>query len=258
MPEILEIEMYLQGALPVIGRTICKVVAPDDWYLKGVDAIAAEAVLCGASVHGLRRHGKLLMLDTTGGVWGLRFGMTGRLVIDDEPVIDKLEYSSGRLDPSWNRFGIEFGDGGSLVMNDPRRLGGVIFEPAPAALGPDAWLVDSSQLARIVEGRSTKLKALLLDQKRIAGLGNLLVDELLWRAGLAPDRSAGSLTVNDVATLAKRLPEMLDQLFQRGGSHRGDLGPERRGDGHCPVDGEALRHGTVGGRSTWWCPAHQR
>jgi formamidopyrimidine-DNA glycosylase len=258
VPEILEIEMYRRGALPVVGRTIERVDAPDDWYLKGVDARAVAAALTGATIEDLGRHGKLMLVDTTAAVCGLRFGMTGRLVVDDDPVISKLEYSTGRLDPSWDRFRIEFAGGGSLVMNDPRRLGGISLDPDVEALGPDVWSIGASDLEAILRGRKTPLKALLLDQKRLAGLGNLLVDEVLWRAGLAPTRSAGGLDTGEGQILAETIRAVLDELFVRGGSHRGDHVSERNAAGRCPSDGAEFRHDTVGGRSTWWCPQHQR
>ena len=85
MPEILEIEMYRRGAKPIIGRRIAEVDAPDAWFLKGADARSMEAALVGARIATLDRIGKLLLMVTDAGTVGLRFGMTGRLVIDDEP-----------------------------------------------------------------------------------------------------------------------------------------------------------------------------
>lgn len=258
VPELLEIEMYRRGALPVVGRTITHVQAPDDWYLKGgLDAQAASDALTGATITGLNRIGKLMIVDTSQVQVGLRFGMTGRLLIDNEPVIAELEYSSKRLDPDWNRFGVTFSDGSELTMNDPRRLGGVELNPDETKLGPDAWGITEDQLVAIFAKYSVATKALLLNQKRIAGLGNLLVDELLWRGSVRPDRSAKDVSVDDVRQLANILRPMLDELYERGGSNCGDLFVERRPEGRCPTDGAELTHGEVGGRSTWWCSEHQ-
>ena len=82
-------------------------------------------------------------------------------------------------------------------------------------------------------------------------------DEILWRAGLDPGRRGGSLTDTELRALHKALRATLRQLGRRGGSHLGDLMEERRPGGRCPRDGTELRRGTVGGRTTWWCPAHQ-
>ena len=249
--------MYRRGALQIVGRTIAEVVAPDAWYLKRVDAQSLGAVLNGARIEAVGRLGKVLLLETSAACCGLRFGMTGRLVIDGRPVIDRLEYSAARFDPAWERFGLGFDDGGTLVMNDPRRLGGVVLNPDLSALGPDAWSISTEQLATAFADRRTALKALLLNQAKVAGLGNLLVDELLWRAAVSPERLAGEIDDAEVATIGAVLPVMLNELYRRGGSHCGDLFPERHVDGRCPDDGAPLSHGSIGGRSTWWCAEHQ-
>lgn len=256
MPEILEIEMYRRGAASVVGRTIVGIDAPDAWYLKNTDARTLRDVLVGSRVESIDRIGKLLMVETTAAVCGLRFGMTGRLVVDGVAVIEKLEYSSYRLEPDWNRFGLSFGDGTGLVMNDPRRLGGVSLDPDTDRLGIDAWTINREQLARLARS-TTRVKALLLDQSKIAGLGNLLTDELLWRCAIAPSRRALDLREEDLDTVAATLEPMLVELFDRGGSHCGDLFAERGAGGLCPRDGFGLSHSTVAGRSTWWCAEHQ-
>lgn len=257
MPELLEIEMYRRGASPLVGRTITSVDAPDDWYLKGVDAAVLGSVLPGATIESIGRVGKLMLLETTAATVGLRFGMTGILLIDDDPVIAELEYSSRRLDPAWNRFALGFAGGGAMTMNDPRRLGGVELEPDLSRLGPDAWSLDAGTLAELVSRYRVAIKAMLLDQKRVAGLGNLLVDELLWRTGISPLRPANVLTDEMVAAMASALPAMLDELYRRGGSNHGDHFAERHANGRCPRDGAPMVHDTVGGRSTWWCRTHQ-
>jgi formamidopyrimidine-DNA glycosylase len=140
-------------------------------------------------------------------------------------------------------------------------MGRVLLEPDEEALGPDAWQVTPAQLRSALAARlpssGPPLKARLQDQSRLAGVGNLLADEILWRAGLAPGRPSAGLTPAELRRLHRHLVGTLDELFERGGSHMGDLMPERRPGGHCPRDGEDLRHDTVGGRTTWWCPAHQ-
>jgi len=260
VPEILEIEYYRLGAVPALRRTVESVGADDAWYLKR-DTSAAEldAALVGERFVDARRHGKVLLLDVSSGVTaGLRFGMTGRLIVDDDAPIRELEYSSARDDPAWDRFVVHFADGGSLRMRDPRRLGGVELDPDIARLGPDAWELTAVELEAATAGSSVAIKARLLDQNRVAGLGNLLVDETLWRAGIAPGRSADDLTRSEIDTLATTVRSTIADLFARGGSHRGDLHDERAVDGRCPLDGAALRRDTIGGRTSYWCPQHQR
>jgi formamidopyrimidine-DNA glycosylase len=95
-----------------------------------------------------------------------------------------------------------------------------------------------------------------MDQERLAGVGNLLADEILYRAGLAPDRRT-PLTDAELRELHKQLRSTLRQLGRRGGSHMGDLMEERVAGARCPRDGAALRRESVGGRTTYWCPVHQ-
>lgn len=262
LPEILEIEYYRRSAESVLGRKIVAVDAPDDWFLKGVSATDVCAALVGTSFVSFRRRGKLMLCDTAAGpVLGLRYGMTGRVIVDGGAPIEKLEYGSGRNDPAWIRFAVSFGEG-RLEISDPRRLGGVSLDPDEDALGPDAWSISEQELHEALgtgaRRRSTMaLKARLLDQKRLAGLGNLLSDEILWRTGLAPERPAAELSGDDVALLADAIVSTLDELSARGGSHTGDLQEERNPDGRCPRDGAELRRAEVGGRTTWWCPEHQ-
>lgn len=260
MPELLEIEAYRRLARGALGRTIAGVDAPDTWYLKGgLRAGDLDAVLGGRQFVADRRVGKLLLLDVEGGATlGLRFGMTGVLEVDGSVAIDRLEYSSTRRDPAWDRFVVWFADGGALRMRDPRRLGGVELDPAEGGLGVDALDLTPADLRRGLAGSRAPLKARLMDQGRIAGLGNLLTDEILWRAGLDPARPAGSLTTAELRRLHRHLRRTLAELGIRGGSHTGDLHESRSRGGVCPRDGTPLLRRTIGGRTTYSCPVHQR
>jgi len=264
MPELPEVEAYRCLAVGALQRPIVSVTADDAWYLKG-SLVAAGVVraLVGRCFVGARRIGKLLLLDTDGTdsaeggpTLGLRFGMTGRLVVDGAAGVDRLLYSSARESPRFDRFAVAFVDGGSLVMRDPRRLGGVSLDPEEEALGPDALEVTPARF-RAALASAAPLKACLMDQRRLAGVGNLLADEILWRAGLNPARPALSLTPAEVRRLHRHLRTTMVDLIARGGSHTGDLMAERVPGGHCPRDATALCRTRIGGRTTWWCPTHQ-
>jgi formamidopyrimidine-DNA glycosylase len=261
VPEILEIEAYRALAERVVGRRIESVDAPDAWYLKGgIDANALTAAVRGHVVERTRRTGKLLLLDLHGApTMGLRFGMTGRLIVDGVAGIAELEYGSNRDDPAWARFRLGFDDGGSLVMIDARRLGGVILDPDEDRLGFDALTLSNVQLVHVLRsGGAAPLKARLMDQSRVAGLGNLLTDEALWRAGLDPAREARGLSDGEIARLRTTVVDTLVQLGTRGGSHTGDLQIARMRGGLCPRDGTPLERRTIAGRTTYSCPQHQR
>src|SRR5207253_10864933 len=192
-------------------------------------------------------------------VLGLRFGMSGRLVVDGQAGVDDLVYAPRLTLAKWDRFGLRFADGGDLRMQAPRRLGGVEPDPPEARLGPDALTITPSGLARAIgHGRSSApLKARLMDQSRVAGVGNLAADELLWRAGLDPARPAGGLSATGLRRLHRPVRGTPADLMARGGSHRGDLMAERRAGGVCPKDGTPLLRRTIGGRTTVSCPKHQ-
>jgi formamidopyrimidine-DNA glycosylase len=259
VPELAEVEAYRRLAERVVGRRIAEVVAPDAWYLKGgVTAAALEAALTGRTVAGVRRVGKLLLLETSadGPVVGLRFGMSGRLLVDGQAAVDNLVYASNRELERWDRFALRFAGGGDVRIRDPRRLGGVQLDPVEARLGPDALAITPAALSRALESVAP-LKARLMDQSRLAGVGNLAADEALWRAGLDPARPARSLSPVERRRLHRHLRRTLAELIERGGSHTGDLMLERRPGGTCPKDGTPLVRRTVGGRTTWSCPRHQ-
>jgi formamidopyrimidine-DNA glycosylase len=259
VPELVEVESYRRLAERALHRPIASVEAADAWYLKGgTTAAALTAALVGEEFVGARRIGKLLVLDAQGVSLGLRFGMSGRLMVDGAVSIEELVYSSSRPDPAFERFGLTFADGGSLVLIDPRRLGGVELEPDETRLGPDAAAVGLAALRDALASSRVALKARLMDQRRLAGIGNLTADELLWRASLSPLREAGSLTATELRRLHRHLRAVLTDLDEHGGSHTGTLMEHRRPGGVCPRDGEPLRRDAVGGRSTWWCPRHQR
>jgi formamidopyrimidine-DNA glycosylase len=191
-------------------------------------------------------------------VLGLRFGMSGRLVVDGVPGVDPLPYASDGDPAKYERFGVIFADGGHLAVLDPRRLGGVELDPPDSGLGYDAAGVTLAQLRQALATSRAPLKARLMDQAHLAGIGNLLADEVLWRAGLSPLRPAASLSPAELRRLHRHLRAALIEMGRRGGSHTGDLMPQRVAGGTCPRDGQALRREKVGGRTTFWCPAHQR
>jgi len=260
VPEILEAE---QARLLVeeraLGREIASVDAPDAWYLKrGLTPRGARAALPEHSLVAARRRGKQLFLDTDDGpVVGMHLGMSGRVVVDGDAAGDPLLYASNRDVPEWHRFAVRFVDGGRLSLRDPRRLGAVELDPDEDRLGVDAMVLPLAHLRAVVARSRAPLKAVLMDQARIAGLGNLLVDEILWRSGLDPARRSDTLDAGEQARLHKAIRSTLRTLGRRGGSHTGDLMPARVPGGHCPRDGAPLQRRTVGGRTTYSCPVHQ-
>ncbi len=259
MPEILEVEAarkVLEAC--ALDREIVKVYAPDTWFMKrGTTAPALRHALVGNAFTAARRIGKQIILDTRDPDVriGAHLGMSGRVLVDDQEAGDPLVYASNRRVAKWHRFGVYFADGGDFMLRDPRRLGAVELDPDESRLGPDALTLSLQQLDIALDRRTAPIKAVLMDQHRIAGLGNLLVDESLWRAGIAPTRPPVAVDADERKALQKVIRTTLRTLDRRGGSHTGDM--PRALDVPCPRDGAFLRRDTVGGRTTYWCPVHQ-
>lgn len=261
VPEILEVESYRQLADRVVGATIVRGWA-DAYAAKKLTNVAAWArAVKNLRVTGTGRRGKLLLLDTSGVRLGIRFGMTGVLLIDDDASVDGLFYGPHSFKAEWVRGGLEFADGRKLILHDPRRLARFEIDPDLSDLGPDALSLTRAQfneLVTIKRGDGPAIKARLLDQSAVAGVGNLLADEMLFRAGLDPRTPAGLLSADQRAVLYKTFTQTMRTLQRRGGSHLGDHMDGRHLGAFCPRDGEAMLSATIGGRTTYWCSKHQR
>ncbi len=120
--------------------------------------------------------------------------MTGRIVVDEPPPERAW----------WDRFTVEFADGGRMALRDRRRLGRAVLEPDLSTLGPDAAEVGRKAFRERVGRGTSPLKARIMDQRVIAGVGNLLADETLWRAYLSPLRPAGELSEDELDRPAPR------------------------------------------------------
>jgi formamidopyrimidine-DNA glycosylase len=260
MPEILEVEAARRVLeARALGREIATVHAPDLWFLKrGTTPVALRHALVGNAFTAARRRGKQIVLDTRDPAvrLGVHLGMSGRVLVDDEEAGDPLMYASNQRTPKWHRFGVHFVDGGDFMLRDPRRLGAVELDPDESRLGPDALTLTRKQLELALGRRTAPVKAVLMDQARVAGLGNLLVDESLWRAGIDPGRRADTLDADERRRLHTSIRAAVRTLGRRGGSHTGDM--PRELDVPCPRDGTPLHRRTVAGRTTYTCPAHQR
>lgn len=262
MPEVLEVEIYRRAAMAVIGR---RVIAVRDADPIVVDPVGGFGSLVGAEVCGVNRHGKVLALvlrtaaDAGPRVVHLHFGMTGRLIVDRIPALDSLVYGASD-DRKWERFALDF-ESGSLVLSDPRRFSRVRWgEARPSSdLGPDVFdIAVQDFIGRLVSTPRRALKAALLDQHVVAGLGNMLVDEILFRSGIDPRNTVGVLEERALVNLHGEMDRALPEMLATGGSHTGILAHTLRRPGSvCPRDGTALERYAVAGRTTFSCPTHQ-
>jgi formamidopyrimidine-DNA glycosylase len=248
MPELPEVERARaaieEGAL---GRRIVRVDDADTWVCRPHSPGEIAAALEGATLTAAHRRGKAMWVETdTGPVLGLHLGMAGRIAVDEEPAPN-----------GWDRFSVEFADGGRMALHDKRRLGRVVLDPALDRVGPDAAEVGREEFRARVGAGTAPLKARIMDQSVIAGVGNLLADEALWQARMSPLRPAGELDDEQLDALRRSIRAATRRAIRRGGVHTGELIAHREADGHCPRCGTALRRAKVGGRTTYWCPREQ-
>ena len=272
LPEVESARATIQRA--ALHRTIADVDDRDTWECRPHAPGEIRAALVDRRLTAACRQGKSLWCETSGGpsgsgpVLGLHLGMSGRILVTDGTGAlteggDRIAGGPGgaaeQADrrPDWVRFAITFADGGTLRLFDKRRLGRVRLEPDLADLGPDAERIGVAAFRERVGRGTAPVKARLLDQSVLAGVGNLLADETLWRARLDPRRRVDSLGNDELTKLHRALRAATRAAIRDGGVHTGVVIAHRRPGGHCPRCGAAMERATVGGRTTWFCPREQ-
>jgi formamidopyrimidine-DNA glycosylase len=268
VPELPEVE----SARSVIERTaldrpIVDVDDSDDWVCRPHSPGQIRSALLGHRLVAAQRRGKSLWCDTSpteagAPVLGIHLGMSGKIVVADPDgsEVDGGDYWEGRRQPGdyrWSRFSITFADGGRLLLVDPRRLGRIVLNPALDRLGPDAATVAAAQFHAATATGSAPIKARLLDQTAIAGIGNLLADEILWRARINPARPVDELTRPERTRILRALRRSVTAALDGGGVHTLTIIPFRHAGAQCPRDHAPMTRSTVGGRTSWWCTSEQ-
>jgi formamidopyrimidine-DNA glycosylase len=248
VPELPEAERARREIDRVLGREIVAVDDADAWVCRPHAPGEIAAALVGHRLSRSHRRGKFLWVETDGEGpdLGLHLGMAGSIVVDAEPAPN-----------SWDRFSLAFEDGGRLALRDKRRLSRAVIDPDYSHVGPDAGEVGRDAFRARVGRGTAPLKARLLDQAVIAGVGNLLADQTLWAAGQSPWREAGSLTHEELDHLRRTLRREIRLAIEKGGVHTGSFIAARGRGGRCPRCGTELRRDVVGGRTTFWCPSEQ-
>ena len=283
MPELPEVETVRRGLLPVMEGQVIRqadVNRPDlRWPLP--DRMAER--LTGQRVTTLRRRSKYILADLSSGETLLiHLGMSGRMLISGAQV--GVFHHDHPAPQKHDHVVLHMGNGARITFNDARRFGAMDLmatatadaHPLLASLGPEPFGNDFNEpylLARL-KGRNTPIKSALLDQRLIAGLGNIYVCETLYRARISPLRLAGSLQKPAVAALVPIIRAVLDEAIAAGGSSLRDF---RQADGElgyfqkqfhvygregqpCETPGctGTIARNVQSGRSSFWCPACQR
>jgi formamidopyrimidine-DNA glycosylase len=270
MPELPEVETTVAGLRgPLEGRRLIR-VEPRRADMRRPFPADLRQRLTGARITSLGRRAKYGLIETDrGDVMIFHLGMSGRWVIDPD-AIERHDHLV-----------LETEEGRVLSLRDPRRFGFVDIVPSAAldtyppfaAMGPEPLGPDftAAYLAQALAGRTAPIKAMLLDQRIVGGLGNIYVCEALNMAGIDPARAGGKLARRRLALLVEAIRDVLAAAIIAGGSSLRDyVRPDGqlgyfakewrvygREDESCPCGGTVVRR-VDSGRSTFWCPGCQR
>jgi formamidopyrimidine-DNA glycosylase len=283
MPELPEVETVRRGLLPVMEGAVIALACVNRPDLRWPLPERMADRLTGRTVTALRRRSKYILADLDSGETLLvHLGMSGRMLISgvqlgsfhhDHPAPQKHDHVV-----------LHMANGARITFNDARRFGAMDLMPTDRAadhlllkdLGPEPFGNDFNEpyLAARLQGRKTPIKAALLDQRIVAGLGNIYVAETLFRARISPLRLAGDLKERQVHGLVPVIREVLAEAIEAGGSSlrdfrqaNGELGYfskhfqvyDREGD-PCETPGcqGTITRTVQSGRSSFWCPSCQR
>jgi formamidopyrimidine-DNA glycosylase len=246
MPELPEVERARVALEQALGREIVAVDDCDTYVCRPHRPGEIAAALVGETFATARRRGKFMWLETEEGpTLGLHLGMAGRIVNDPDELT------------RWDRFVVHFSDGGAFSLRDKRRLGRAVLNPDYTHVGPDAAAVGREEFRRVIGRGRAPIKARLLDQSAISGIGNLLADQALWQARIDPRRRTGDLSIEELDRLRRAVRASVRSAIRLGGAHTGRFIAAREAGGVCPRCGAPLQRARVGGRTTYWCPAEQ-
>ncbi|MFP5522080.1 bifunctional DNA-formamidopyrimidine glycosylase/DNA-(apurinic or apyrimidinic site) lyase [Peptococcus simiae] len=271
MPELPEVETVRRGLADKLVQArieTVRVSLPKQVKRPQGDARAFSQGLCGRTIQAIDRRGKYLVFTLSGGHWLVaHLGMSGRLLVK----------SSQALPAAHTHIILTFDRGLALHYQDVRQFGGLAlwtadpYLQAPLAkLGPEPLSDDftAEGLYQKSRGRKLAVKSFILDQKIIAGVGNIYADEALFRAGLRPRKAAGRLSRKDCQGLHRAICQVLEEGIAAGGSSIRDyVGADGHTGGYqlthrvygrkgqaCLVCGRPLKSIIVGGRSSVYCP----
>jgi formamidopyrimidine-DNA glycosylase len=262
MPELPEVETVVRTLRPAIaGRKILNAEITGRRILIG-SRRAAESALAGRKIMGVERHGKFIAIRLDRGWLVVHLGMTGRLLVNGE--LSKWTHAIFTLDR------------GTLVYEDPRQFGRIEYSAElperVQALGPEPLEVSLEEFRRRLRQRKSPIKAVLLNQAVVRGVGNIYADELLFRAGVSPKRIAASLRPDRVERIWRAMREVLEEAIAsrgssvsnyvdaegREGSFQGEHRVYRRTGEPCADCGAPVKRILLAQRGTHYCPRCQK
>lgn len=277
LPEVETVRRLIERAF--LGKRVAEAeVVADEIVLGGAPADLVRGSVEGRMVTGVGRKGKYWWVEFEERPWLFgHLGMAGWVREVGEHTIRLREHGEAPLDdetgrPRFLKLRLRSEDGREVVMTDGRRLARLWLGQGPdsdtrvLALGPDAWtdLPSAKDIFGILQRRKAPMKALLLDQKLFAGVGNWIADEALYQAGISPQRLGCELSFEEVGLLREKLWLIIDLAVEVGADSgrypEGWMFHYRWGGskGEEAIGGHQIRRDQVGGRTTAWVPALQR
>ena len=263
MPELPEVETVVRSLAPLLGRRVVAAEFRNLRILRGGDPERMAASLAGRHISTIRRYGKFIVVTLEeGGYLLIHLGMTGKLLLGGD--VRKHTHAIFTFDR------------GALLFDDSRQFGSIQFsEEFPrrvARLGPEPLEVGFGDFAAALKRRKARLKALLLNQTFLRGIGNIYADEALFRAGIHPLAVASRLRAGRARKLYDAIVEVLNEAIEAGGSSISDYvdAEGRRGffqfshrvyqrtGEPCGACGTAIRRILVAQRSSHFCPKCQK
>ncbi len=265
MPELPDVEIFRRRLeAHARGRAISAVHILDKRLLDAVSAARLSCILEDSRVVSTARHGKHLFVELdNGSLLVLHFGMTGEI----------LTLGRGAGTPRYTALRLAFNDGSGVAITSRRRLGHIALAKDASAfirsheLGPDALdpTLDIQAFQAALGSPRSAIKSALMDQSKLAGIGNIYSDEILFQAGLGPTVRVGDLNYEQRNRLFQTMRRVLKEAVERGVLSEGTtaalpgdwlLGHRAKGE-RCPHCGTAVQASKVAGRSCYFCPSCQ-
>jgi formamidopyrimidine-DNA glycosylase len=277
MPELPEVESLRRIlARSAVGRTVVSAIVREARLRRAV-ATDLPVMIAGRTIEGIGRRAKYLMIELSGDhLMMVHLGMSGSL------THRRADFEGDSFDPRHDHVEFTFDDGSRLVYNDPRRFGLMKLFPRDEVaglaelkgLGPEPFAreFDAAYLWRVSRGRSSAIKNLLMDQRIVAGVGNIYASEILFRARVRPTRRAGRVTRAEFDRIAPITAEVLREAIGSRGttfrSYRDSQGQpgrfasklrvyDREGQ-PCLECATPIRAAVIGQRSSFYCPRCQK
>lgn len=260
MPELADVEVYRQYLnATALHQPIEHIHVESDAILADTTPQGLGRALKDNQFDATRRHGKYLFIELHNGGWlAIHFGMTGSLQY----------FGADTKPPDYTQLLLSFKNGHQLAYVAPRKLGRIALTDSPQdfidahALGPDALALSPADFKQLAEGRRGGVKAWLMDQKTIAGIGNVYSDEILFQARLHPKTNVSELDEAALNTLYQKIHQVFDAAIKArvDPAQMPDsfLLPHREKGGKCPNCNGQVKKISVSGRNGWYCPVCQK